>query len=186
MVTALVLVDLQNDYFPGGRMELVGPDYAAAFSKDLLTLFRKNRWPIFHVQHIAVHSGANFFLPDTEGVDINTVLAPTADESVVQKHYPNSFKDTSLHKALKNANVTKVVICGAMSHMCIDATTRAAADLGFECTVIHDACATMDLEFAGRKIPAEAVHGAFMSALASAYARVLSLESFLALAESDL
>ena len=66
-----------------------------------------------------------------------------------------------------------------MSHMCIDATTRAAADLGFSCTVIHDACATRDLVFGETVIPAAQVHGAFMAALAPIYARVVSLEEFL-------
>ena len=65
-----------------------------------------------------------------------------------------------------------------MSHMCIDATTRAAVDFGFPCTVIHDACATRDLVFGGLTIPAAQVHGAFMAALAP-YARVLSLEEYL-------
>ena len=73
----------------------------------------------------------------------------------------------------------RVVICGAMSHMCIDASTRAAADLGFECVVIHDACTTRDLEFAGKTIYATEVHGAFMAALAAAYARVTALSEFI-------
>ena len=79
---------------------------------------------------------------------------------------------------MKNADVEQVVICGAMSHMCIDATTRAAADLGYSCIVVHDACATKDLEFVGIKILAAEVHGSFMAALASAYANVLSFNEF--------
>ncbi len=63
-------------------------------------------------------------------------------------------------------------------HMCIDATTRAAADLGFTCTVIHDACTTKSLEFAGRTIPTSEVHGAFMAALGVAYAQVMSTADF--------
>ena len=80
---------------------------------------------------------------------------------------------------MTTAGVEELVICGAMSHMCIDATTRAAFDHGFPCTVIHDACATRDLVFEGLTIPAAQVHGAFMAALGMRYARVLSVEDFL-------
>jgi nicotinamidase-related amidase len=65
-----------------------------------------------------------------------------------------------------------------MSHMCIDATTRAAFDFGFKCVVIHDACATRDLEFEGQTIAADQVHASFMAALGSAYATVLTLEAY--------
>jgi nicotinamidase-related amidase len=179
MRTGLVLVDIQNDYFPEGRMELVGMDKASSKAKQLLALFRQNQWPVFHIQHIAHSDNAPFFLPDTKGVEIHVRVEPLSKEPVIQKHYPNSFRETRLFEELKNAAVEKVVICGAMSHMCIDATTRAAADLGFGCTVVHDACATKNLEFAGKTIAAEEVHGSFMAALGFAYAQVLSLDEYM-------
>jgi nicotinamidase-related amidase len=67
-----------------------------------------------------------------------------------------------------------------MSHMCIDATTRAAFDLGFKCSVAEDACATRALEFGGRALPARDVHAAFMAALASPYAKVASTDACVA------
>jgi len=131
------------------------------------------------VQHLALGPGAPFFRPDTVGVEINESVQPLPGEPVIQKHYPNAFRDTGLLAALRNAGVEDLVICGAMSHMCIDASTRAAFDFGFKCTVIHDACASRDLTFAGRSIPAAQVHGAFMAALGMRYARIMSLEDFL-------
>ena len=107
------------------------------------------------------------------------LIAPLPGETVIEKHFPNSFRDTGLQEKLAAAQVQELVICGAMSHMCIDATTRAAVDLGFTCTVIHDACASRDLTFGDLVIPAAHVHGAFMAALAPLYARVVSLEEFL-------
>ena len=178
MKTALILVDLQNDYFPGGSMELEGMNAAGAKAAQLLGFFRKNKWPTFHIQHVSIQKGATFFLPDTEGVEIHESIKPLPDDVVVQKHYPNSFRDTDLYEHLSAAAIQRVVICGAMSHMCIDATTRAAADLGFGCMVVHDGCATRNLEFEGRTLLAEDVHGSFMSALGSAYAKVLSFKDF--------
>jgi nicotinamidase-related amidase len=179
MNVALLLIDLQNDYFPGGAMELADMTRAAAKARDLLAACRQARRPIFHIQHLALGPGATFFRPGTPGAEIHESVRPRSGEPVILKHFPNAFRDTGLLETLKNAGVEEVIICGAMSHMCIDATTRAAFDSGFTCTVIHDACATRDLAFQGLTIPAAQVHGAFMAALGMRYARVISLEDFL-------
>ena len=178
MKTGLILVDIQNDYFAGGRMELAGMQEAGFKAGELLSVFRQKSWPTFHIQHIAAQKGATFFLPETEGALLHESIEPRDGELVIQKHYPNSFRETSLLQELEKQDVKKLVICGAMSHMCIDATTRAAFDNCFDCTVVQDACATRDLEFGGKTIAARDVHGSFMAALGSAYARVLSLEEF--------
>lgn len=185
MKTGLILVDIQNDYFAGGRMELIGMDAASATANKLLTFFRENQWPTFHIQHVAIREGATFFLPDTKGMKIHDSVKPRSDDLVIQKHYPNSFRETPLLDKLKDTGVESVVICGAMSHMCIDATTRAAADLDFKCTVIHDGCATQNLDFGEKKVLAEDVHASFMAALGSAYAKVMSCTEFISKIKND-
>ena len=180
MSTGLLLVDLQNDYFPGGKMELDRTEQAGLNAGKLLSAFRSKDWPVFHVRHLSIQPGATFFLPETDGSDIHTCVQPLPAETVVEKNFPNSFRETGLEDILRKQAVSDLAISGAMSHMCIDATTRAAADLGFACTVVHDACATKSLEFAGRTIPAPDVHGAFMTALGAAYAQVMSTADFLA------
>ena len=179
MQNGLILVDIQNDYFPGGKMALTGMDKAAAEAGKLLSFFRQKKWPTIHIQHISGHEGATFFLPDTRGAELHSSIEPLPGEILIQKNFPNSFRGTDLQGALKDAGVDQVVICGAMSHMCIDATTRAAADMGFECVVVQDACATRDLEFQGKTVSAQDVHGAFMAALGSAYARVTNRDDLI-------
>jgi nicotinamidase-related amidase len=127
MTTALVLIDLQNDYFPGGAMELVGADAAVAQARVLLDAFRMRSLPVFHVQHIAKQPGATFFLPDTPGVDIHAAVVPVACEAVVTKHFPSSFRETALLEHLRDAGASKLVIAGMMTHMCVDTTVRVAA-----------------------------------------------------------
>ncbi|WP_339229469.1 cysteine hydrolase family protein [Oceanobacillus sp. FSL K6-2867] len=181
MSTALIIVDIQNDYFPNGKMELVNPDKAAANAAKVLEWFRQhNKDNIFHVQHIASDSALGFFLPDTEGAEINDTVQPLENESIITKHFPNSFLKTELESELKERGVTKVVVVGMMTHMCIDATVRAAVDLGYETTLIEDACATRELSYEGKAVPAEQVHYAFVGALESMYATVTSTEDFLA------
>jgi nicotinamidase-related amidase len=174
MNQALIIVDIQNDYFPGGRMELVGSREAAGEAARLLRAFRERGAPIFHIQHVSTRPGATFFLPDTEGVKIHETVTPLGSETVITKHFPNSFRETKLLEALRAAKIEQLAIAGMMTHMCIDATTRAAADLGFQCTLAHDACATRDLSFGGSKVAAKDVHTAFLASLNGAFAKVVA------------
>jgi len=180
MSTALIIVDIQNDYFANGKMELKNPDKAAANAAKVLEWFRQNNNNnIYHVQHIAADPGLGFFLPDTEGVKINEAVQPLENESIILKHFPNSFLKTELESKLKEKEVTKLVVVGMMTHMCIDATVRAAVDLGYETTLIEDACATRDLSYEDKVVPAEQVHYAFVGALHGMYCTVTSTEKFL-------
>ena len=172
--TGLVLVDIQNDYFPGGSMELVSMGAAAETAAGVLKEFRQHKSPVYHIQHVSTRPGATFFVPGTEGMETHASVAPMDGESLIQKNFPNSFRDTSLLETIRGDGVEHLVICGAMSHMCIDATTRAAFDHGFSCTVVSDACATRDLQFEGKTVSATDVHAAFMAALAVPYASVVT------------
>ena len=179
MNNGLILIDFQNDYFPGGNMELVGIEEAAANARMLLTEFRKAKLPVIHVQHISARPGATFFLPETDGARIHQTVTPQEDETIVVKNFPNSFRGTSLLEILKKEKLENLVICGAMSHMCIDATTRAAFDLGFNCIVVDDACATKDLIYKSKTIKASDVHASFMAALSVPYAKVISIKEII-------
>ena len=172
MARGLLLIDIQNDYFPGGPMALVGIEKAADNAARLLKQFRADGAPVFHVQHIVTRPEAGFFLQGTQGVEINTRVQPAAGESLTQKYFPNAFRDTGLAETMRKRGVDDVVVCGAMSHMCIDASARAAFDLGFNVTVVEDACATRDLEFDGKAVKAQDVHAAFMAALSFIYSKL--------------
>lgn len=174
MTTALMIVDVQQDYFPQGRMELAGSIEASLEARRLLDFFRKETMPVVHIKHISTRKDAAFFLPHTDGINFHENVKPLASEKIIEKHYPNSFRDTGLAEYLASEETRELVVCGMMSHMCIDATVRAAFDKGYFVYVAHNACATRDLIFDGVDIPAKQVHGAHMAALASAYARVLS------------
>lgn len=175
MNQALLLVDIQNDYFPGGAMELAGSAEAGLRAKELLQFFRRKSLPVIHVQHVASREGATFFLANTPGVAIHPDVAPLSGEKVVVKHFPNSFRQTGLLERLRRRQTSTLVIAGMMTHMCIDATTRAAADYGFQCVLAHDACATKGLSFGGVSVSAEQVQAAYLAALDGPFARVLTV-----------
>ncbi len=176
MTTALLLIDIQNDYFQGGAMELVGADDAARCAANLLAIFRQKSLPVFHIQHIATRPNSTFFLPNTVGAEIHEAVKPESGEHVITKHFPNSFRETSLLESLRQAKISDIVIAGMMTHMCVDTTVRAASDLGFSCSVAHDACATKDLSFNANQVSAHSVQLAYMAALDGSFAKVLSTD----------
>jgi len=180
MKRALLIVDVQNDYFPGGNMELHNSLAASRNIKDVLAYCRGNAWPVIHVQHIAARPGATFFLPGTPGVEFHDDVTPNAGEKIFVKHYPNSFRETGLHDYLAEQQITSLIIVGMMTHMCIDTTVRAACDLGYECLVVGDCCATKTLKFGDKDIPAEDVHAAFLAALHGVFAKVVTTQELTA------
>ena len=171
--TALLIIDIQNDYFPGGAMELEGADAAGAKAGAALQKFRNNGNPVIHVQHLSARPGSTFFLPGTRGAEIHSSVSPRDTEMVIEKNFPNSFRGTRLEQTLKDAGVKNLVVAGMMTHMCVDATVRHAADLGYKITLLGDACATRAQSYAGEKVPARQVHTAFLAALNGFYAKVL-------------
>ena len=150
---AVVVVDLQNEYLPTGKLELVGIDQALGNAARVIADARGKGDLLVHVRHEFVGPDAQFFVPGTDGVQIHPTVAPQGQEAVIVKNFPNSFLKTDLEQMLKENGIEEVTVVGAMSHMCIDATTRAASDLGYKTTVVHDACATRDLEFRGQTVP---------------------------------
>lgn len=178
MKSALLLIDIQNDYFSGGRCELFKPEQAAEKARMLLELFRNSGLPVIHIQHIGSQS-ATFFLQGSEGAEIYYAVSPKNDEKVLVKHAPNAFLNTGLYDLLKVQGIELLIICGMMSHMCIDTTVRAAKDLGFHVLLPEDACTTKALSWDGVNIPAQTVHQTFMASLNGLFAKVLKTEELI-------
>jgi nicotinamidase-related amidase len=176
---ALVIIDVQNDYFPGGKWPLSGIGTAADNAAKLLAAARAAGDLVVHVRHEFPSLDAPFFTPGSDGAKIHEKVSGLDGEPVVLKHHVNSFRETDLKAILDRHGAEEVVICGAMSHMCVDAGARAASDLGYKCVVVHDACATRDQEFEGTLVPAAEVQAAFMAALRFGYARLVSTKDYL-------
>lgn len=180
--TALIVIDIQNDYFPGGAMELVGSTKTAQKANQILTYFRNHHLPIIHIKHVSLQQGATFFLPNTEGSEINKSVLPLKTEKLVIKNYPNSFRDTELLAYLKENHITNLVFCGMMTDVCVDATVRAAMDYGFTNTIISDAVTTTDRSLNGQKVSAKQVTTAYLAglnALNSLYAQIATSSQYL-------
>ncbi|GGI87932.1 hypothetical protein GCM10007978_27090 [Shewanella hanedai] len=159
MRTSLVLVDLQNDYFPGGRFPLDNTDEATKQAKTLLTHFREQGLPVIHIQHIFEDENAAFFTDNTPGIEIALSVAPQKSEPLVVKHQVDSFIDTSLEQTLVELGIEKLVIVGAMAQACVQTIARSATNKGYHCEVISDAIAAPTLgygehDFSGEQLVA--------------------------------
>lgn len=175
---AVIVVDIQNEYFADGKLPLVNIEQAAANAARVIDSARQNQDLLVHIHHELPDPNAPLFTPGTDGVNIHESVAPKGDELVILKNSPNSFLNTNLKASLDAASIEEVVVIGAMSHMCVEATSRAASDFGYKVTVLEDACATMDLEFNGVTVPAAQVHATAMAALGFAYASIQSVADY--------
>ncbi len=177
--TALLVIDIQYFYFPGGRLALSGPEEAARNAGRLLTAFRGKGWPVIHIQHLPADVAAYKTGETDAAYAIHPAVAPAAGEPVVAKHFANSFRDTDLGERFKALGVKKLVVCGMQTHMCVEAAVRAAVDLGYTVTLAADACATRPLAINSRELPAETVHAAVLAILNGSYARVADVATLL-------
>ncbi len=177
MPRALLLIDIQRDYFPDGRHPLVGSDRAADAAATVLAGFRARSEPIVHVQHAWDEPDAAYLKPGTPGFAHDGRVAPAGDEPVVVKGAPNAFIGTDLERRLRDNGISELVVAGMMTSMCVDATVRAAVDLGFDVTVVCDACAAPNLAHGGIAVSGEQVHAAFLAALGEGYAEIVDSAS---------
>jgi nicotinamidase-related amidase len=163
-----LIIDVQDFYFPGGSVPLVNPEPASLNAKKILKKFREKSLMVIHVRHNA-----------KSGAGIHANVKPVKGEKVISKNYANSFKDTDLLEYLNKHQMKRLVIVGMQTHMCVEAATRAGGDLGFECILVHDACATRALKFQEKLISAEDVHYSTLSTLSRTYAKVIDTKTFL-------
>jgi len=166
--TALLIVDIQNFYFPGEGPGLVNAEQASLAAKEILQIFRNKKQLVVHVRH-----------KSAKGMEIHKNVEPLPDEKVITKEEVNSFLGTDLLEYLRSNNINRLVIIGMQTQMCLEAAVRAAHDYGFECVVIQEACATKDLNFGGKVAKAEDVQtSTFATFVNGGYSKVIELKVF--------
>jgi nicotinamidase-related amidase len=180
MKKALLIIDVQNDYFANGNCQLDKPEEALNSIKCLLKHFREQHLLVLYVQHVSIGQ-ATYFIPNSDGVQIHNEIKPLDTEAVIVKHYPNSFYKTNLQDELIKNEVTDLIVCGMMTHMCIDTTVSAAKDYGYKVTLISDGCATKDLEWNGVMIPANTIQNVFMASLNQKFANIITCKDYLSM-----
>jgi nicotinamidase-related amidase len=143
---ALLVIDLQNDYFPGGKFPLWNTEAALAGVERAIARAREKGIPVIHVQHVADASQgvAPFFNEGTEGAAIHPrVLAAAPDAPVVVKAFADSFVKTTLEATLSRLGVTELYVCGMMTQNCVTHTAISKSAEKYAVTILPDACTTV-------------------------------------------
>jgi nicotinamidase-related amidase len=166
--TGLLIIDIQEFYFPGGKTQLENAEMAGTNAGLILDRFRESGLKVYHVRH-------NF----EPGGNIHPYVKPLEGEEVISKAQVNAFLDTDLLEILESDSIQQLVICGMQTHMCVEAAVRAAHDLGFDCILVGDACATRALQYEEQIISAKNVQSSTLQTLQGTYARVITTTEFL-------
>lgn len=166
--TALLIVDIQNFYFPGESPGLVNAESASTIAKEVLQIFRDKKQLVIHVRH-----------KSNKGFEIHKNVEPISNEKVITKEEINSFQKTDLLEYLRSNDINRIVIIGMQTQMCVEAAVRAAHDFGFECIIVQDACATRDVKFGNKIVKAEYVQTSILATIADGgYGKVIDLNVF--------
>ena len=175
----VVVIDAQREYVDGA-LPLPGVTAALDEIGRLLARARAQRTPAIHIVHHA--KSGKLFAPGSRGAEIAARTAPAPGEPVLTKSLPNAFASTDLADRLHALHRSAIIVVGFMTHMCVEATTRGAIDLGLRATVIADAAATRDLAdpITGATIPAAEVHRNALAALADRFATVVASQDAIA------
>lgn len=167
----LVIIDAQNEYRTGD-LQLPDVEPATLQIQQLLTAARAHGTPVAHIRHIGVPG--YLFDPDGPRGQIFDELTPVEGEAVIDKPLPNAFAQSSLQEFVQSTGRTELIVCGFMTHMCVSATVRAAKDLGYQSTVVADACATRPLPgLESGQFDAKVLHEMELVALADFFACVV-------------
>jgi nicotinamidase-related amidase len=141
---ALVVIDVQNDYFEGGAFPLWNAEQALAATEKAILAARSKDMPVVFVQHVAT-GPSPFFNPDTDGVKVHErVRATVAGSPVVTKQHADAFEGTTLHDTLQGLGADELIVCGMMTQNCVTHTAISRrADAYRKVTVLTDASTTV-------------------------------------------
>jgi nicotinamidase-related amidase len=171
MRQALIVIDIQNDYFPTGNFPLWNADKTLTHIELAIAHAINNKVDIIHVQHIANPDNgiSPFFNEGSEGVKIHPrIVAAAPDAPIVIKRYADSFHKTNLDEILQAKGIQALFICGMMTQNCVTHTAISKAAEKYQVNILADCCTTVD----------EMIHGIALSAVATRVALKQSLEVF--------
>ena len=177
MTTALVVIDVQNEYVTGG-LPIVHPPVFESLAQIAAAIDAANAegLPVILVRHQETDAESTIFVRDSEGWQIHDSVASRPHLAVLDKTLPGSFTNTNLEQLLRDRHVDSIVIVGYMTHMCVDTTTRQANHLGLDVTVLSDATGTIDV---ADDLPADLVHRVELGVLGDGFATVTTTSEWL-------
>lgn len=181
MTAALVVIDVQQEYFTGA-FPIVHPDREQSLARivDAMRAATAAGLPVVVVQH-SEGDEAGVFRPGNEGFELHPAVAAEPRDHLIVKRYPGTFTGTDLGEWIAGRGVDELVVAGYMTHMCCDTTTRQAVHLDLSVTLLSDATGTIDLVAPdGSAVPARQVHETELAVLGDGLATVTTTAAWIA------
>lgn len=146
MSKALLVIDLQNDYFPEGQFPLWNTESTLLNIERAIEKAKLQNVPVIIIQHIANSDLgiAPFFNKGTKGADVYPrILAAAPDAPIVVKEFADSFVETQLEETLSQLEVTELLVCGMMTQNCVTHTAISKSAEKYEVSILADCCTTV-------------------------------------------
>jgi nicotinamidase-related amidase len=176
----LILIDIQKgfdqtEHWGGNRNNPAAEDNAS----KLLTHWRQNKLPVYHVKHNSINPKSLLF-KGKPGNEIKEIVKPLPNEPVFEKTVNSAFIGTELKQQLDENDIRQLVIVGLTTDHCVSTSVRMAGNLGYDTIVVSDATATFDKEGVdGKKYTAELIHETALASLNGEFASVVSTKEVL-------
>lgn len=178
MNQALIVIDVQNDYFEGGAMPVTYPANSFDNIKKAIIAAKDHQIPVVYVKHLCP-PGADCFAPDSFGQELHADLIALGGDHIVTKEMISSFHKTDLQDYLSSKGIDTVTIAGFMTQMCCDTTARYAAHMGYHVNFLSDGTGTLDFNNGQGHASAEELHRATLITQAHCFSNVISTDSWI-------
>lgn len=177
MNRALLVIDVQNEYFTGLLPVTYPKD---SFTNILKSIDCANNLdiPVILIQHTAPQSDSKTFIKGSKTWHLHPSVLERKYNFIVEKHLPGSFTDTKLDELLKSMNIDTVAVIGYMTQMCCDTTARQAMHLGYSVEFLSDSTGTLDITNYAGQIKAEELHKAILITQAMRFSKVMTTDEW--------
>jgi len=185
MKRALIVIDVQNEYFEGGALPITYPPNSFEQIKTAIDEAQKAGMTTVLVQHTSLKENAGAFVRGSKLWDFHDEIKALKPDLYIEKNHASSFAGTDLNYRLRSLGIDTVSIIGYMTQNCCDATARDASQLGFNVEFLSDANGTLAFKNEAGEVSAEELHRAFLVAQAFGFSRVLTLKEWIPLLKKD-
>jgi nicotinamidase-related amidase len=177
MKRALLVIDVQNEYFTGKLPVSYPPDTLPRILAAMDAATAKNV-PVVVIQHSSPQPNAPTFRKGSPEWELHPEITARPHDALIEKNLPGSFTGTNLEEWLKENGVDTLVIAGYMTQMCCDTTARQALHLGYSVEFLADATGTLDIKNAAGSVTAEELHRAILVTQQMRFSKVMSTDDW--------
>lgn len=161
MKRALLVIDVQNEYF-SGKLPISHPSESLDNILKAMDFAAANHIPVALIQHAAKSDDSPVFRKGSHEWELHPEIEKRPRDILIEKHWPDSFAETTLGEWLTNNGIDTLTVCGYMTQMCCDTTARRAYHLGYVVEFLADATGTLSFTNEAGTVTAEELHRAIL------------------------